>query len=325
LYLGADSGTVIFDNVSVKEIGPAVIKTRSYATGASTTVGITPNGLLRCDAYDGTNTRTTITDSAYNTNSWIKVEAVYTPSDTALAIRVNGQTVKSTTGTALLSMNNSNAQLTIGNNFDLNAPFPGSIALAKLSATAPTADQSLWMYEQEKHMFSDNSLITLPDSGSLIDLAVEDGTSRLLAISQSNESYWSGLRRVKTEAVSAGTYSKLAATDAVHLAARITTDAGVDITIPAYNIKTKLEQDKSDVTLKSTVVFDFDPVDNSQTAFVLPIGFTALAVYKAGVELRETITTAKDWSRSFDGFKETITLSTAPGTTNWIQIHATKE
>ncbi len=311
--------------LKVEEVIDLSILSRSYSSGAKIDLTVNYFGRLGASVFDGTNTRIVITDSAYSINSWIKVEAVYTPSDTALVIRVNGQTVKSTTGTALLSMNNSNAQLTIGNNFNLDAPFPGSIALAKLSATAPTAEQSQWMYEQEKQLFSSNVNCTLPDTNSLIDLSYDDETNRLIVISNSNESYWSGLVRVDSQPVTTnGSFTKVSANSGIRLISRSTTDSGVDVKIPAYNIKTRLEQDRSD-SIKQTVVFDYDPTDNSQVAFVLPIGFTAIAVYKAGIELRETISTTKDWSRSFDGFRETITLTTAPASTEWIQIHATKE
>lgn len=321
-FTGGTSWVGMIDSVSIKQVAISPIIERNATSNPYIKFGFIGLGYLAVYAFDGTNTRITTTDSVYNTNNWLKVEAVYTPSDTALAIRVNGQTVKSTTGTALLSMNNSNAQLTIGNNFDLTAPFPGSIALAKLSATAPTAEQSQWMYEQEKPMFSENSIITLPDSTDILDLAVEDSTSRLIAISGTNESYWSGLRRVRNDPVPAGTYSTVAATSDINLVSRITTDAGVDITIPAYNIKTRLEQDTTDSTMKPVSVFDYDTV-TAQTAFVLPIGFTALSVYLDGTEQREGA--SKQWTRGYDGFKETVTFTTAPGNGRWVQIHASKE
>lgn len=384
----------ISTTVSVKEVDAYNILTREV--NASTPYyqfGLHPSGQLKIKSYDGTTPRSILTTASYNNNTWLKVDAYY-KTDGSLSIAVNGQQV-ATTGsqTPLLTLNNSNAVLTIGNNYSLTAPFPGSIALLKLSATVPTTEQLQWMYEQEKALFNANTLCALPDSSSIIDLAYEDDTNRLIAISQSNESYWTGLTRVVTEPVTTGgLLSKVAAASNVHLVARSTVDAGVDVTIPASNIKTMLERDRASETIQQITIFDYDPavfssaslssttpsimtcaaanVANtpyvgmtitgtgitagttivgivtgtpntyylsspftgttgtytvSQTSFQLPIGYTTTAVYKNGTELRESISATKDWTRSFDGFKEVIILTTAPASTEWIQIHATKD
>jgi hypothetical protein len=135
------------------------------------------------------------------------------------------------------------APLTIGNSFAADAPFPGSIALLKASATVPTAEQSVWMYEQEKQMFRDGAQVTLPDAGSIVDLAYDDLTDKWLAVSATNESEFSGLVRTNVTAVPAGSYSKVTATSGIQLQARTTTNPGVDITIPAANLREELLKD----------------------------------------------------------------------------------
>ena len=325
-YERGTAPTAYVATTSSNVVATGAVVDRAHSSDPLVSLRLDTFGRLTATAYDGTTARTVTTTAAYNTGTWLKVDTYY-KTDGSLSIAVNGQQV-ATTGaqTPLLTLNNLNAVLTIGNNFSLNAPFPGSIALLKLSATVPTTEQLQWTYEQEKSLFSANALCVLPDASTVSDLTFDDKTNRLIAVSSANESYWSGLTRVYTEAVtSGGSLGKVVSTSNVHLVSRATVNPGVDVTLPAYNIKAHLESDRTEATIKQVVVFDFDPIDNSQTAFVLPIGYSAVAVYKAGTELRETITSAKDWSRSFDGFKETITLTTAPGTTNWIQIHAVKE
>lgn len=392
------SASYDWSGLSFMELAPYLLEDRSHSSGQSNSLALNQHGTFTATAFDGITTRTVTTTAAYNTGTWFKVDTYY-KTDGSLSIAVNGQQV-ATSGsqTPLLTLNNLNAVLTIGNNYGTNgqpnAPFPGSIALLKLSATVPTTEQLQWMYEQEKALFNPNTLCALPDSSSILDLAYEDDTNRLIAISQSNESYWTGLTRVVTEPVTTGgLLSKVAAASNVHLIARSTVDAGVDVTIPASNIKTMLERDRASETIQQITIFDYDPavfssaslssttpsvmtcaaanVANtpyvgmtitgtgitagttivgivtgtpnntyylsspftgttgtytvSQTSFQLPIGYTTTAVYKNGTELRESISATKDWTRSFDGFKEVIILTTAPASNEWIQIHATKD
>ena len=242
-FLRADSmgsgETIWVKDLSVVEIGASRIADRAHTSGARIGLGIDAGGKLTATAFDGTTTRTVTTTAAYNTATWAKAEACYT-TDGTLSIRVNGVEVAATRGNPLLTLNNSNAVLTIGNSYATDAPFPGSIALLKLSATVPTAEQSQWMYEQEKQLFRANAKCCLPDSGSILDLTYDDATDKWIAISATNESEWSGLVRTSVTAVPAGSYSKASAASGVQLLARTTTSPGVDITIPAYGLREEL-------------------------------------------------------------------------------------
>jgi len=341
-------------------------------------------GYLTATAFDGTTTRTVTTTAAYNTATWLKAEADYT-TDGTLAISVNGQEVAVTRGNPLLTLNNSNAVLTIGNSFAADAPFPGSIALLKASATVPTAEQMVWMYEQEKQMFRDGAQVTLPDAGSIVDLTYDDATDKWMAVSATNESEWSGLIRTSVTPSPAGSYSKITATSGVQLQARTTTNPGVDITIPAYGLREELLKDGEDSARVNAQLAVYDyvggftattvtgntaitsvasltypvsyigarvtgsgiPADTfvaaisgttvyltkaatasasavaiSFTDFILPTGMEAKVVSLAGVAQREGATA--QFTRLFDGFKETIRFGTAPSNTALIQIQAAR-
>ena len=132
------------------------------------------------------------------------------------------------------------APLTIGNSYAADAPFPGSIALLKLSTTVPTPEQSIFMYEQEKQLFRANAVSVLPDAAAILDMSYDDATDRWVAISTANESYWNGLVRTSVTAVPVGTYSRIVTTSGVELSARITVNPGVDVTIPAYILREEL-------------------------------------------------------------------------------------
>ena len=58
------------------------------------------------------------------------------------------------------------------------------------------------------------------------------------------------------------------------------------------------------------------------TDFILPVGYEARAVLVAGAIKQEGAT--KDFTRLFDGFRETIRFGTAPGNTAWVQIQAVR-
>lgn len=373
------SGTLVIDDLL-----PSQIADRGFSSGPSVKVGCTRFGRLFATAYDGTTSRTVTTPAAYNTASWLKAEACYT-TDGTLSIRVNGQQVAATYGAPLLTLNNANAVLTIGNSYALDAPFPGSIALLKLGATVPTAEQSVWMYEQEKQMFREGAQVCLPDSGSIVDLTYDDATDKWIAVSATNESEWSGLVRTSVKAVPAGSFSKVTATSGVKLEARTTANPGVDITIPAYGLREELVKRAESAARMSRNLTTFDyvggftantttgstsitsvaglsyPVSHigaqvtgtgiptgtvitavngttiylskavtatgtavqiSFTDFTLPVGYEAKAVLLDGVVKKEGNTS--DFTRLFDGFKETIRIAVTPSYTAKIQIQATR-
>jgi hypothetical protein len=387
LLLRADgsAATGTLDNVSVQALKPMLIADRAFSTGPRVQLGLTRAGYLTATAFDGTNpARTVTTTAAYNTATWLKARVNYT-TDGSLAITVNGVEVAVTRGNPLLTLNNSNAVLTIGNSFALDAPFPGSIALLKASATVPTAEQMVWMYEQEKQMFRDGAQVTLPDAGSIVDLTYDDATDKWIAVSAANESEWSGLIRTSVTPSPAGSYSKITATSGVQLQARTSTNPGVDITIPAYGLREELLKDGEDSARVNAQLAVYDyvggftattvtgntaitsvaaltypvsyigarvsgsgiPADTFVAAvvgttvyltkaatasasavaisfndFILPTGMEAKVVSLAGVAQREGATA--QFTRLFDGFKETIRFGTAPSNTALIQIQAAR-
>lgn len=369
-------------NVPTANAAAGTIAARAYSSGAYITLGIDATNKLTATAYDGTTTRTVTTSAAYNTATWLKVDATYT-TDGALKLWVNGVNVATTTGTPLLTLNNSNAVLTIGNSYALDAPFPGSIALLKLSATVPTQEQATFMYEQEKHLFAAGAKCVLPASTSVLDMAYDDATDTWSTLQATHEASWSGLVRTSTQTPSAGSFTMVAEGSGVQLLSRTTTSPGVDVRMPAKNLRTKdMPKDTNQdivvldylggftatttngstsltsvagslvpastnligcaisgtgipastviTAVSGTTIFiskaataDGSNIQISTTDFNLPVGYTARAVLTAGTLRREGSTA--DFTRRYDGFRETIRYAVAPGFNAWVQIQAVKE
>ena len=96
--------------------------------------------------------------------------------------------------------------LVIGNSYNLGNPLSGSMALFRISATAPSPEQIAKIYEDEKVLFQENAQATLyGDSDAVTALAYDDTTELLHVGTSGGRSDFQGLRRVNntTNAVGA--------------------------------------------------------------------------------------------------------------------------
>lgn len=98
------------------------------------------------------------------------------------------------------SVTNTNAKVTICRRSD-EVAYPiastGKVALPKISATAPTAEQIAKMYNDEKFLFQDNAQATLyGTSDAVTALAYDEKTELLHAGTSQGRSVFQGLRRV---------------------------------------------------------------------------------------------------------------------------------
>jgi hypothetical protein len=281
----AGAGQTCTGTLAMDDLSPSRIVERSHTSGPSFRLAINRYGQLTATVSDGTTARTVTTPATYNIAQWLKARVNYT-TDGTLAILVNGREVAASRGAPLLTLNNASAVLTIGNSYALDAPFPGSIALLKLGATVPTPEQSVFMYEQEKQLFRAGAQSVLPDSGSIVDMAYDDATDRWVAVSAANESYWTGLVRNSVTPVPAGSFTRIAAASGIELAARSTTNPGVDVTIPAYGLREELVRraEAASKLSKDLAVYDYvggftASTTNGSTAITSVAGLTYPASY----------------------------------------------
>jgi hypothetical protein len=115
---------------------------------------------------------------------------------------INGEQVNSTGNGANLSVN---LPLIIGNDASKNNPFSGSLALFRISATAPTAEQIAKMYNDEKVLFQENAQATLYGTSDAVTALAHDDTTDLLHVGTSaGRSVFQGLRRVDNTTTAVG-------------------------------------------------------------------------------------------------------------------------
>ena len=170
LYAGNYGGDIY--KFTPEMLTPKTIVERSYPTGPKISLTTSNGGYITATLYDGTTTKTVTTINNCPSGIPQKVSASYTK-DGTLSISVNGKISNKTFGLPLLSLNNSDAVLTIGNSYDLTTPFLGSLSLLKLSATVPSKEQELFMYEQEKQLFNENVKCVLPENATISDISYD--------------------------------------------------------------------------------------------------------------------------------------------------------
>ena len=98
------------------------------------------------------------------------------------------------------------APLSVGTRFNQVGPQVGSLALLRISATAPSDEQIKKIYEDEKHLFQENAKATLyGTSDAVTALAYDDDTELLHVGTSAGRSVFQGLRRIDntTDAVGA--------------------------------------------------------------------------------------------------------------------------
>jgi hypothetical protein len=159
------------------------------------------------------------------------------------------------------------------------------------------------MYEQEKQLFRAGAQSVLPDATTIVDVSYDDVTDRWVAVSASNESYWTGLVRNSVTPVPAGSYSRVVANSGVELTARTTTNPGVDLTIPAYILREELNKRSEPQTKlnRQVAVFDYvggftGNITNGSTAITsvtnltYPASYIGARINGTGIPANATIT-----------------------------------
>lgn len=209
---------------------------RGYSSGAYWTAGINASGQLYATVSDGATTRTVTTAEAWNTGAVFKGRMVYCQ-DGSLYILVNGERAAVTRGNPLGSVTNPSAVFEIGNNYGRSAPWPGGLCLLKPSIGVPTVEQARMAWREEARLMRPAAVCTLASTAQVLDLSYDDATDRWLTVTSSERTEFAGLVRVNTQAPSAGTFAKAAGGGGVVAHARITTNPGVDVTIPSKNLQ----------------------------------------------------------------------------------------
>ena len=168
--------------------------------------------LLASVNASGLTTRSKVSSGAWDqtvsvaNNGWTHAAFVYTGS--ALEVYRNGIKMATYNGT----LSNQTAYIAYGVNSYNGGTFPSSwtadtrLALHRISATVPSAEQIKKIYEDEKFLFQENAKATLYGSSDAVTaLAYDDDTELLHVGTSAGRSVFQGLRRIDntTDAVGA--------------------------------------------------------------------------------------------------------------------------
>jgi len=292
----------------------------SATPGKAIRLWVSVAGFLVFELYDGTTTRTATGTVAVD-DSAIK-HVVCTYSTGMLTIWVNGVSHATATGAALLTLTNATAITRIGYSVAGASPLTnGKLALWRVSAYAPSADQIAHIYRTELALFQAGAQCTIDGSSATVTALAYDDTADVLQVGTSwGRSAFRDLLRIESAATSVGSITSLSAGQGTQITGGASSGRYYQ---PAMLLRDELRRrDEARKALgKVPVFFDFDAV-TSQVAFVLPKGYTTKAVYSAGMLKRLGAT--KDYTTNTDGFAETVTFGTAPGNTVWVSVMAVR-
>ena len=117
---------------------------------------------------------------------------------------VNGVLKDTETNTSTLT--HDDAPLLVGRDENGGNPAENtSVCLLRASATAPSPEQIARIYNDEKHLFTENAQATLyGDSDAVTALAYDDSTNLLHVGTSAGRSVFQGLRRVDNTTTAVG-------------------------------------------------------------------------------------------------------------------------
>jgi trimeric autotransporter adhesin len=232
-------------------------------------------------------------------------------------IKVNGVQLVSAALTTNLSYANTVTRFG-GGITGLNLATYCSMALWRISATAPSADQIAHIYRTELPLFQASAQCTIAGTSTAVTALAYDDIADTLQVGTSwGRTAFRDLLRVDSEVTTVGTITSLSANEGAVLQGGATKAKNYQPSILLKDeLKKKFQAMKALGGLDRT--FEYTAIA-SQTAFILPKGWTIKFLTKNGVGIRES-TTGSYFTRSNDGFQETATLSTACTAGDWISI-----
>jgi len=183
-----------------------ILERDSAATAQRFTLAVNASGFLTFTCDDDTTARTATSNVVVDTDAWTHFVALYDGAG-AVKIYLNGELDDTETGAALLTLNNASAVLRVGLAVDGAEPLTnGNLALIRISATAPTADQIAKIYADELPLFQTNARATLYGASDAVTALAHDPDTDLLHVGTSaGRSVFRGLERLSNTTTSVAT------------------------------------------------------------------------------------------------------------------------
>jgi hypothetical protein len=164
------------------------------------------SGVIRIRTKESSNESYTNGSISIATGTWNQFVCVVSNNATKQSIYINGKLDVSASVTARDVGTTSPLWVGIAGGYNAVPALYSSLALFRISATAPNAEQIAKMYNDEKHLFQENAQATLYGaSDSVTALAYDNDTELLHVGTSAGRSVFQGLRRVNntTDAVGA--------------------------------------------------------------------------------------------------------------------------
>jgi hypothetical protein len=283
-----------------------------------------PTNGINLWASSGTQIKSWINGTALNTAAGVTNASAWNficvfRSGATVYIYTNG--VLATSGANSGSITLANAKLQLGVGFYTN--FSQQMALWRISATAPSADQIAHIYLTELPLFQANAKCTIDGTSTAVTALAYDDVADTLHVGTSwGRTAFRDLLRVDSEATTTGALTSLSANEGAVVTGGASSGRFYQ---PALLLRDELR--RKDISRKALgkipVPFDYTATA-SQTAFILPKGYTAKTFAKNGTFVREG-TGTPNFVRSDDGFAETLTLSAGATVGDWVQIMAVRK
>ena len=205
-----------------------------------------------------------------------------------------------------------NATLLMGIYYNLTLPADNSdMALWRMGAGVPSAEQIEYIYNTERKMFEPDSNITLDGtSDSVLALDYDEATDILHAPTSTHFSRFQGLTRVSSEATGVGTPLAVSAVNGMIAQAGST---AVDVYVPAQSLREELARVNEQLNY-----YGQQPVpqrfvgDSVETDFILDVGWIPTEqVYVDGSLVLKGA--SDEYTLTDDGFLKGLSFAVAPG------------
>jgi hypothetical protein len=213
-------------------------------------------------------------------------------------LSVNATQVATATAPAL-TFNNATAVFRLGVDHTASNPFLGSLALWRISATAPSADQIAHIYRTELPLFQAGAQCTIAGTSTTVTALAYDKVADELHVGTSwGRSEFHDLLRVASEATTAGAITSLSANEGTIL----TGGTSARVYAPALVLRDELAK-PSQGSAQPQPYQQFSVKD--QQVFLSQAGVKIVGVYIRGMLKKPGV----DYTVTYDGFRYTVTTT----------------
>ncbi|WP_017879734.1 LamG domain-containing protein [Janthinobacterium sp. CG3] len=278
--------------------GGAMFDRASAGSTARLLVRTDVSGAIMLYMADATPVSQYVMSGLYQVGVWAFVVGYRKGSQ--MSIYVNGALVGTTT-TAALNITNTSATSRIGAYWNGAAPFNGSLALVRISATAPSDEQIAQIYRDELALFQPGAQCTMVGAPTAMSW---DDAAETLHVAVSNVRYaFCGLAQLSSEVTAIGPLAGVSACGGSVLQGGTSC---ASVTQPSAFLR----ENAAPALLGAPPAPIWATGDGVATDFPLTMGFQPGAVYKQGVLMRDG--SSNDYTTSFDGYQWTVGFTAAP-------------